>query len=66
MSDKNTPNYVKLFGDIDFREGNEARSVYSPAAYLADLLQLIEDEMHLPNSFDPDYAKRLDERHKDI
>ncbi|MFF5229691.1 hemopexin repeat-containing protein [Dactylosporangium sp. NPDC000521] len=35
------PDYQKLFGDLDFRGGDEARSVYSPAAYLADLLQLL-------------------------
>ncbi len=35
--------YGKLFGELDFKEGDSARSVYSPAAYLADLLQLIED-----------------------
>lgn len=36
--------YEKIFGEIDFREGDDARSVLSPAAYLADLLQLYEDE----------------------
>jgi hypothetical protein len=35
--------YGKLFGDLNFKEGDSARSVYSPAAYLADLLQLIEE-----------------------
>lgn len=35
--------YAKLFGNLDFKDGDKARSVYSPAAYLADLLQLIED-----------------------
>ncbi|WP_214318508.1 hemopexin repeat-containing protein [Nonomuraea sediminis] len=36
------PSYEQLFGDLDFREGDEARSVYSPAAYLVDLLRLLE------------------------
>jgi len=36
------PSYDALFG-IDFKEGEAARSVYSPAVYLADLLQLIDD-----------------------
>lgn len=40
----NIPTYAGLFGDIDFKEGDEYRSVYSPAAYLADLLQLLDDE----------------------
>ncbi|MFC5823067.1 hemopexin repeat-containing protein [Nonomuraea insulae] len=30
-----------LFGDLDLRDGDEARSVYSPAAYLVDLLNLL-------------------------
>ena len=38
------PSYQKLFGDLDFVEGDESRSVYSPAAYLADLLQLPADD----------------------
>ncbi|MFD1048219.1 Tc toxin subunit A, partial [Kibdelosporangium lantanae] len=37
------PRYERLFGDLDFRVGDEARTVYSPAAYLADLLQLLDD-----------------------
>ena len=40
----NIPNYADLFGNIDFKEGDAARSVYSPAAYLSDLLQLLDDE----------------------
>ncbi|SNY38429.1 hemopexin repeat-containing protein [Paractinoplanes atraurantiacus] len=34
------PSYQQLFGDLDFRQGDDARSVCSPAAYLADLLRL--------------------------
>ncbi|MFF5075974.1 hemopexin repeat-containing protein [Actinoplanes sp. NPDC000266] len=34
------PSYQQLFGDLDFRAGDDARSVCSPAAYLADLLRL--------------------------
>ena len=41
--DRNLPSYEELFGSIEFKKGAEARSVYSPAAYLTDLLQLIED-----------------------
>ncbi|MEV4316133.1 hemopexin repeat-containing protein [Actinocrispum sp. NPDC049592] len=37
------PTYAQLFGALDFRAVDEGRSVYSPAAYLADLLKLIED-----------------------
>lgn len=44
--DKKDVSYEEIFGEIDFKEGQEARSVLSPAAYLADLLQLYEDEFH--------------------
>ncbi|UII27014.1 hemopexin repeat-containing protein [Fulvivirga maritima] len=40
----NFPDYAELFGALDFKKGDEARTVYSPAAYLADLLQLMDDE----------------------
>jgi hypothetical protein len=40
---KNLPDYSKLFGALDFKEVDAARTVYSPAAYLADLIQLIDD-----------------------
>ncbi|WP_293119640.1 hypothetical protein [Moorena sp. SIO4G3] len=41
---KQLPSYERIFGEIDFQKGNEARSVYSPAAYLADLLQLLDGQ----------------------
>jgi hypothetical protein len=37
------PSYQELFGDFNIQNGDESRSVYSPAAYLADLLELIGD-----------------------
>ncbi|OJJ19150.1 hypothetical protein BKI52_20260 [marine bacterium AO1-C] len=40
----NLADYEALFGDLDFKEGDKSRSVYSPAAYLADLLQMMDDE----------------------
>lgn len=42
---KSLPNYELLFGDLDFRVGDEARSVTSPAAYLVDLLRLLDEEI---------------------
>ncbi|WP_419993239.1 hemopexin repeat-containing protein [Streptomyces boninensis] len=36
------PSYERLFGDLDFRAADPARSVYSPAAYLVDLLRLLD------------------------
>ncbi|MFE2756171.1 hemopexin repeat-containing protein [Actinosynnema sp. NPDC059335] len=41
--DHSLPTYEQLFGALDFRAVDEGRSVYSPAAYLADLLELIDD-----------------------
>ncbi len=55
----NIPNYADLFGNIDFKEGDESRSVYSPAAYLTDLLQMLDDE------FDTDSID-FDSRRSDI
>ncbi|GAA3254959.1 hemopexin repeat-containing protein [Dactylosporangium siamense] len=40
-SDGALPSYQDLFGELLFQRGDESRSVYSPAAYLADLLQLV-------------------------
>ncbi len=45
MSTSDKPSYIKLFGNIDFKSGDKARSVYSPSAYLTDLLQLVDDEI---------------------
>lgn len=52
----NLPSYAGLFGNIDFKEGDESRSVYSPAAYLTDLLQMLDDEFN---------ASALDESRSD-
>ncbi|NEP52561.1 MAG: hypothetical protein F6K65_28680, partial [Moorea sp. SIO3C2] len=54
---KQLPSYERIFGEIDFKKGDEARSVYSPAAYLADLLQLLDDEFS---------QHKFDERRSDI
>ncbi|GAA0985505.1 hypothetical protein GCM10009555_061050 [Acrocarpospora macrocephala] len=43
--DDSLPNYESLFGELDFRTGDEGRSVTSPAAYLADLLRLLDDQV---------------------
>ena len=37
------PSYEALFGSSEHKGRDEGRSVYSPAAYLADLLQLLDD-----------------------
>ncbi|MFG6196968.1 hemopexin repeat-containing protein [Nonomuraea sp. JJY05] len=53
------PNYQLLFGGMDFRPGDEARTVNSPAAYLADLLRLLDEEVDAGGA-------RLHERRPDI
>ncbi|MCF6442145.1 hemopexin repeat-containing protein [Pseudoalteromonas luteoviolacea] len=57
------PDYSGLFGGVNFKTGDDARSVYSPAAYLTDLLQILDDEF-----VDDGSAKSvdLDQRRKDI
>ncbi len=42
-SDASIPSYERLFGELDLRTGDEARSVYSPAAYLTDLLTFLQE-----------------------
>src|SRR5271157_3084971 len=37
------PTWSELFGSLDTKEADAGRSVTSPAAYLADLLQLLKD-----------------------
>lgn len=65
MSTTPLPNYETLFGNLDFKEGDDSRSVYSPAAYLADLIQLLENYTTPPEDGDP---RNLDfhQRRKDI
>lgn len=43
------PSYSELFGQLNFKKGDEARSVYSPAAYLADLIKLLDDNFDNPD-----------------
>ena len=67
----NIPTYSGVFGDIDFKEGDESRSVYSPAAYLADLLQMMDDEFDMSAVVDeeaeiPEYKFDFDSRRADI
>ncbi|WP_204026170.1 Tc toxin subunit A-related protein [Sinosporangium siamense] len=42
MSAGSSPDYARLFGEIRFPEADDARSVYSPAAYFVELLGLLE------------------------
>ena len=42
LNANSSPSYELLFGDLNFREDDDARSVYSPAAYFVELLALLE------------------------
>ena len=57
-ANKHLPSFEELFGALDFKQGDDARSVYSPAAYLADLIQLIDDEFLAEEN--PIYERRED------
>jgi hypothetical protein len=37
----------KNLWSLNFKQGDDARSVLSPAAYLADLLQLLDDNLSI-------------------
>lgn len=47
-TESSLPSYDRLFRDLELRGVDDARSVYSPAAYLADLLQLLHDHFENP------------------
>ncbi|MFT5838529.1 MAG: hypothetical protein ACI9UT_001022 [Flavobacteriales bacterium] len=66
VNNKNIPSYNNLFGNVDFRDGDVARSVYSPAAYLTDLLQVIDDEFLSLTTDDERYKYELNQRRDDI
>ena len=42
---KNRPDYATLFGAVELCECEHCRSVYSPAAYLVDLLQFLDPKI---------------------
>ncbi|MBO2451668.1 hypothetical protein J4573_31575 [Actinomadura barringtoniae] len=48
LRDESSPAYAELFGELDFRGDDDARSVYSPAAYFVDLLALLEGTFDRP------------------
>jgi hypothetical protein len=47
-TESSLPSYDRLFRDLDLRGADDTRSVCSPAAYLADLLQLLHDHFQNP------------------
>ncbi|MBD2016156.1 hypothetical protein H6F96_19555 [Microcoleus sp. FACHB-53] len=57
------PSYEEIFGRLDFKKGDDGRSVLSPAAYLVDLLQLLDDNLPMRNL---SKVKGLHQRRGDI
>src|SRR3974390_1159369 len=58
---RSTPTWSELFGSPDTKEADSGRSVTAPAAYLADLLQLLGDRFD-PSDFRgrrPDIASQI-------
>jgi hypothetical protein len=56
--ENNLPAYDTVFGKMDFKKGDEGRSVYSPAAYLTDLLQIMDDEFDPSNPVNESFDQR--------
>lgn len=59
IRDESSPSYEELFGELDFRGDDDARSVYSPAAYFVDLLALLDGDFVGPSLHErrPDLAQ---------
>ncbi|MFY0688646.1 MAG: hypothetical protein JXQ90_15845 [Cyclobacteriaceae bacterium] len=52
---ENLPSYSDLFGSIDYCECEECNSIFGPAAYLVDLLRIIEDYVVKPNNISKEF-----------
>jgi hypothetical protein len=52
LKNDSSPSYEQLFGELDFRTDDDGRSVCSPAAYLVELLGLLEESFDGPSLLD--------------
>ncbi|GIE94609.1 hemopexin repeat-containing protein [Paractinoplanes rishiriensis] len=52
LKNDSSPSYEQLFGELNFRTDDDARSVFSPAAYLVELLGLLEESFDRPSLLD--------------
>ncbi|MFI6803021.1 Tc toxin subunit A-related protein [Streptosporangium canum] len=59
VSQESSPDYTSLFGELRFPERDDARSVWSPAAYFVELLGLLEGTFGRPELLDrrPDLTR---------
>lgn len=46
---ENIPSYQDMFGSLDYWDCEECRSIFGPAAYLVDLLRIIDEYVTKPN-----------------
>lgn len=46
---KKIPSYQELFGSLDYLEGDECHSVFSPAAYFLDIMRITDEYISDPN-----------------
>lgn len=60
------PSYQELFGSLDHCICEECRSIFGPAAYLVDLLRIIDEYVTEPNQRTIPEALHFDKRRPDI
>jgi hypothetical protein len=60
------PSYAELFGSQDYCECDEFRSIFGPAAYLVDLLRIIDTYIAAPNHATIPADMALDHRRGDL
>ncbi|MBZ5788749.1 hypothetical protein K8353_01390 [Burkholderia contaminans] len=63
---QNLPSYQDLFGSLDYCDCPECRSIFGPAAYLVDLLRIIDEYVTKPNTGTIDPAFLFTKRRADI
>ena len=61
---QNLPDYQELFGNTDFCTSEECRSIFSPAAYLVDLMRF--KDKYLTNLLNSDDKYQLEQRRPDL
>ena len=66
---KSIPNYQELFGSLNYLEGDECFSIFSPAAYFLDIMRITDEYISEPNinpvrTIAPHYT--LQERRPDL
>lgn len=59
---KSLPSYDEVFGSLDYCDCSECKSIFGAAAYLVDLLRLIDKAITVPNTNIPARMKLSDRR----